>query len=157
MDQIDIKRKLCYALLKFAENDAELIDLEVSEWAATHQIACYLKEPFLDWDVDCEYNRRAYDVKMDKSGRKKRPDIVVHRRNNNHNLLIIEVKKSGENTADDDKELKEFTDKSGNYGYDFGILLIIPRKKKPDPDTMNFSLRWYENGDYKTKKDILQI
>ncbi|MBP2146198.1 hypothetical protein J2129_001652 [Methanofollis sp. W23] len=157
MDHKDIKRKLCYALLKFAENDAELIDLEVSEWAVTHQIACYLKEPFSDWDVDCEYNRKKLDVKKDKSDRNKRPDIVVHHRNTNHNLLIIEVKKSGENTEDDDKELKEFTDKSGNYGYDFGIQLIIPRKNKPDPDTMNLSLRWYENGDHNAKRDILRI
>ncbi|QYZ78926.1 hypothetical protein E2N92_05540 [Methanofollis formosanus] len=137
----DIKDGICHTLSIFVEKDAALLDLEVDERALTHQIACYLKEPFSDWDVDCEYNRRGYGTKETSSG-PKRPDIIVHHRNKHENRLIIEAKKNGNNTDDDDKKLKEFTKKSGKYGYDFGILLIIPGKNMP------FTLRWYNDGKY---------
>jgi len=103
-----IEAKMHAALEILQQKDASLLENDVNERSLTHKLAEYLQKEFLDYHVDCEYNRMTDDngvqiVKRfppesvmtdDTKGKTVYPDIIVHDRSSrDRNLLILEVKK----------------------------------------------------------------
>jgi hypothetical protein len=141
--QNDVKIRIDGAMKEFMENDSQLLELCADERAATHQIACYLKNYFRGWNVDCEYNRRGREIKR-ILGRRKRPDIIIHHRGIPENLVVIEVKKSDNADEDIEKDrtkLIKFTKHNGDYKYKFGLLLILSTETP-----YSVHEEWYEEG-----------
>ena len=105
----DIMKK---SLDKLYANDKYLIIRRVSERDIVHRFAHYFENYMQDTDiesynVDCEYNRNAYEIKQ-VNGKYVYPDFIVHKRGNNeNNLLIIEFKTwwNSDNGADINKIL----------------------------------------------------
>lgn len=120
-----IKEKTERAVRILLKNDIFLLQNKADEITISHKLAEYLQQDFVDWHVDCEYNRNREQIKELEDARV-RPDIIVHIRNTKNNLLIVEIKKS--NTTDDinsDKErLKNFTS-PGEYEYQFGLFILF--------------------------------
>jgi cytoplasmic iron level regulating protein YaaA (DUF328/UPF0246 family) len=136
----DVKAKVNRALKDFLETDSQLLELSANEQAATHRIAGYLQKYFVDWHVDCEYNRKnAIPKKL--QGELVKPDILVHRRNTNDNLLCIEAKKLGGSIDDDKKKLCRFTNPTGEYKYRFGLMMILSLDAPYKIDC-----EWYRDG-----------
>lgn len=100
------------SLDKLYANDKYLIIRRVSERDIVHRFAHYFENYMQDTDiesynVDCEYNRNAYEIKQ-VNGKYVYPDFIVHKRGNNeNNLLIIEFKTwwNSDNGADINKIL----------------------------------------------------
>ena len=109
------------------QEDFPLLQLDLHERTITHQLAVHLTTEFPDWDVDCEYNRREYNVKrIDQilssffadgskgncrevyEERSVYPDIIVHQRGQDKNLLVIEVKKNNRDDSADKPKLQEY-------------------------------------------------
>ena len=86
--------------------DHHLLDADTSERSLSHRLAIHMIDRFLDYEIDCEYNRDGFDVKkLSLSSRRVHddqldavtvfPDIIVHKRGHrNNNLLVIEIKKA---------------------------------------------------------------
>lgn len=103
----EVTRRLEHALRAFYERDRYLLAVDANERSISHKIAEHLQPEFVDWNVDCEYNRDGHDPKVltslprddgpEGTGSRVFPDIIVHRRGQagpEGNLLVIEVKKS---------------------------------------------------------------
>jgi len=136
----EIQGRVTSALDDFKEHDQKLLELCADERTTTHRIACYLQNYFKDWHVDCEYNRRGSEQKTQR-GKKVRPDIIVHHPGIRENLLCIEVKKEGEPLADDRIKLKNFSDTAGDYGYQYGLLLVLSLKPP-----YRIQSEWFRHG-----------
>ena len=149
------------------KNDKYLLDIDaenipavrnddekhVGERAAMFRFAYYMQSLvndynkyslFRNYNFDCEYNRNIYKVKRLPNGKNIVPDIIIHKRgNNDNNLLIIELKTWwNENNSGDIEKLDIFTDKSGCYGYEYGLSCTLQRKEK---STKN-NLIWFSEG-----------
>lgn len=119
---------------EFVAQESDLLRLDVHEQALTHKLAEYVQRQFPGWNVDCEYNRRAQAIKRIRRATPEggedeieiKPDIIVHKREKRENLLLIEAKKStNKELKNDEDKLEGLTDKNGEYGYDFGLHLIL--------------------------------
>ena len=108
----------CVALL--AQDQPELLDLDVSERALSHQLAIYLRERFSQTlAVDCEYNRHQAEPKRlmlpsrtaldyELSATTAFPDIIVHKRaTDDFNILVLELKKPGQSSRHDEAMLHD--------------------------------------------------
>jgi hypothetical protein len=146
----EVKKRVQMALQAFIKDNAYLIKHDVNERTITAKFAEYLQDEFIEFNVDCEYNRNvdnpdnnfkkkleqieaAYN-KEEKSSTITRywdtgaktvyPDIIIHRRGTNtSNLLVIEAKKSGNSTEIDLEKLNVFT--KGKLSYHFGLSLEL--------------------------------
>lgn len=140
----DIDAKLNKSLKKLFKEDKYLLEKDVNERSISHMLAFYLKNEFIDWDVDCEYNRiGAYAKKKiyelyeeleriessnlvkDIYGKTVYPDIIVHRRGKKEeNLLVIEIKKSNSRVNDniDKRKLEKFCTQ---LDYSYGVFLKL--------------------------------
>lgn len=114
MELKNFKEAIEFQIYNFIENESFLLENDVNERTITHKLAEYLKDLFLGYNVDCEYNRMDWGT-TDYQRNSKRlnlktkkidsadpnwttvfPDIIVHKRwNNDDNFLIIEIKKKG--------------------------------------------------------------
>lgn len=106
------------------------LNRDLHETTLNHRFAFYLeniliKNNFLDYNVDIEYNRNFKNKKNVKIRGVKapiRPDILVHKRmNNNENLLVVEAKKHKVSGHDIDK-VNAFM-KDENYSYKYGLTI----------------------------------
>jgi len=139
---LKIMNRVLSALEGFFEYDRDLLYLGASERSITHKLAEHLQREFIDWNVDCEYNRfgKRKNTKKtlprilfgplredDDVAKTIFPDIVVHKRTLRENLLVIEAKKSNSGISEDTdiKKLKAFTDQNGDYGYRLGLFLVF--------------------------------
>jgi hypothetical protein len=126
---------LNYALFRLIDEQAELLDLNVTERTVSHHLARYLAQLFPEgYHVDVEYNRHGEDPKrLNLPSRKALdrellattvfPDILVHKRNTNDmNLLVLEMKKPGEGIEYDEIKLKAFRSELG-YSHAAHIIL----------------------------------
>lgn len=141
----EIEVKLEKSLDTLFRNDKYLFEKDVNERSISHMLAFYLKNEFMDWHVDCEYNREydnpkrlknlkyeleendKQDLISDTKGTTVFPDIIIHKRGKNKNLLAIEMKKSTSRIKDDFdiKKLKGFcTDKKLKYRYAVFLKVI---------------------------------
>lgn len=120
---------------RLVEEQPELLSLDVSERALSHQLAVYLRECFPeDLHVDCEYNRHHDGPKRLRLRRRKAsdrditaipvfPDIVVHRRDTDElNLLVLELKKPEGPLWYDEQKLRAFRKELG-YSYAGHLIL----------------------------------
>src|SRR6266487_6642828 len=100
--------------------------LDAHERSVCFRLVIYLAEEFLEFDVDCEYNRnraeksyqkRVRDTELielvrrqprlgNEDGLMILPDIIVHIRDKPMNLLVIEAKKTSSQIAEDKDLLK---------------------------------------------------
>ncbi|MBI1902913.1 MAG: hypothetical protein HY000_25600 [Planctomycetes bacterium] len=148
--------------LKELRSDVLLFQLHANERSITHRLALYLEQPFLGWNVDCEYSRIGEDPSVykklvlpeddrlthfDADGSRVYPDIVIHNRGHstpNDNLLVIEVKTTWSQVSDqqDFRKLSAFI---GVYPVDqllqyrFGLFLRFGE------DAAVISRRLFEN------------
>ncbi len=88
----EIKTKIEASLSKLYIKDKILIDNKTNERAICAHLLCYLKNEFLQWDVDTDYNREQGDVKRNIDRNIIVPDIIIHRRDSRENLVAIEAK-----------------------------------------------------------------
>ena len=145
----DIERIIRSCLQKLRKQDKYLLDKKVNERTITHKLAEYLQEQFLEFNVDCEYNRfdeipKKLELPTDKvnwndtEAKTVFPDIIVHKRGTQkNNLLVIEIKKSSNSNPGnfDRKKLKAFI--KDPYNYRFGLFLRI------DLDDEDDCLEWF--------------
>lgn len=110
----------------------------VGERAVVFRFAYYLQKIlennhlFQGLSVDCEYNRNLNDVKRTpKFPKGTYPDLILHKRGEeSNNLLIMEFKAYwNKDISHDINKIKEFIDVNGDYGYVYGISVILGRKK----------------------------
>jgi len=132
----EITRRLEHALRAFCERDRYLLAVDANERSISHKIAEHLQPEFVDWSVDCEYNRDGHDPKVlsslprgdgpEGTGSRVFPDIIVHRRGQRGaegNLLVVEVKKSLDATGIEADRFK-LECYLGDLGYQYAVLLI---------------------------------
>jgi hypothetical protein len=128
-------RRLFEAYEALLKHDQVLLVLDANERSITHKLAEHLQAKFLDWNVDCEYNRdgalpkRLVGTKEttstdDTDGRTVFPDVIVHHRGTSDNLLVIEAKKSSTvGVGDDVKKLQAY---KAEHGYQFAFSIVFP-------------------------------
>lgn len=153
----EIREAVGNSIDTFIKDEAELLDVDASERSLTHKFAEHLKEQFKGYHVDCEYNRRGYDVKRLKGISPPRkpepddadsitffPDIIVHRRKvDEDNVLVVEAKKSNNKDGHDFdiKKLERLT-RDPEYAYQFGLFIIFDVDKRTISE-----LQWFRNGE----------
>lgn len=138
-----IKKNIEYIIDKFYKNDIELLEFEnecdfISERCISFRLGIYFQEVFVDYNVDCEYNREMYDIKR-MNEKRIYPDIIVHKRKTVNNLIWVEVKKENscnEKISEDRERLKMVTCNK----YKYGILIIISSSKD------RVKIEYYRNG-----------
>ncbi|MDO8869526.1 MAG: hypothetical protein Q7V10_02125 [Methanobacteriaceae archaeon] len=141
----EIENKVEKSIKLLLKNDSFLLHSNAHERSITHKLAEYLQSEFIEFNVDCEYNRRGHkspkklmdweetykdEIKKDEEKVKNVfPDIIVHLRGKDFNLLVIEVKKSFNNdSGDSDKDkIKAFR---SELGYKFGLFLNFETNNK---------------------------
>lgn len=135
-----ISERIHAAISLLIKNDSFLLKNKIHERTIAHKLGEYLQLNFIEWNVDCEYNKHGLDKKIlirDCSGSIKHrvyPDIIIHERgNDNHNLVVIEIKpyKQMKVNCCDNLKLELFTDPNGKYRYNFGIFIGFNGIKKP--------------------------
>lgn len=141
-----LESKVEKAIMLLLKNDLFLLEIKAHERSVAHKLAEYLQQEFLEYHVDCEYNRCGSNIKRIKKNRVY-PDIIIHKRGNDsgNNLLAIEMKTKKANKKKLDKDcekLKNFTSLSGKFKYQFGLFLKFDCKKLVDN-------KWYKDGDFK--------
>ena len=112
------------SLAEFLKADRVLLEVNANERAISHKLAEHIQDQFLNWNVDCEYNRVEFDPKK-VNGKLVNPDIIVHHRNTLENLLVVEVKKSRNKKGiqKDRKRLENFL--KAPLIYKAGILIVF--------------------------------
>ncbi|MEK6570702.1 MAG: hypothetical protein AABZ61_04980 [Bacteroidota bacterium] len=102
---MEVKQRVINAYTLFLSDEINLLETDANERSITHQFAVYLEEEFLQYDVDCEYNRNGLHQKKllnfkkhiesdDAEGTTVYPDIIVHHRNTDDNFIVVEAKKT---------------------------------------------------------------
>ena len=153
----DVKSRLTEALCRLLKKDRYLLEHDLSERCIVARLAMYLREHFLEYDVDVEYNRQGDAVAakrlrgLQENCRKRLnrkehkiavPDVIVHHRGcNSHNLLVIEMKKKSSNrdgTECDRQRIEAFC-KQEHLGYRFGALVEVECGTK----TSAIRAEWY--------------
>lgn len=138
-----IKKNIEFIIDKFYKNDIELLEFEneydfISERCISFRLGIYFQEVFIEYNVDCEYNREMYDIKR-MNEKRIYPDIIVHKRKTLNNLIWVEVKKENsckEKINEDREILKKVTCNK----YKYGILIIISSSKD------RVKIEYYRNG-----------
>ena len=141
----EVRHYLERAIARVEHADRHLLVFNVSERCIATRLAMYLREYFVDYDVDVEYNRDGEHVKQlykqvrhdpgdrgeETQGQSVMPDVVVHRRGGDHsNLLVIEMKKSANPTGiDNDRQrIRAFRTE---LGYNVGALVVCQTGHDP--------------------------
>lgn len=131
----EIVGKVIAAIKLLFESDKFLFQVNSSERSISHRLALYLTPQFADFDVDCEYNRDAHEIKRlqladvcgrsaDSDGSPVLPDIIVHRRGTEDNELVIEIKKST-SSVPDEFDLEKLTAFREELHYKAALFLRI--------------------------------
>ena len=138
----EVHNKVNRSIDRLLENDCALLKIDANERTISHRLGLYLQLEFVEWNVDCEYNRNLDNPKRLKTYKKffdeeqlawrisetdpitVFPDIIVHERLTRNNLLIIEIKKttSRVDSKFDYYKLRQF---KYQYGYPFALFLKL--------------------------------
>ena len=144
---LEIQKIIKDCLDEFMKKDIFLLEIGVSERAIMHRLACILQSKIPQNHVDCEYDRKGYNIKRinpdnPQSG-KIYPDIIVHDRGNDlKNILAIEIKKcERDGIIEDEQRLKTFT--LEQHKYKFGLLIIFNVKEKYQIFPI---CKWFKDG-----------
>lgn len=154
MDKNTIEKILNAALDELYKNDQDLIFCEKNEndgdgefeYKSERSIVCkyvqyfdvLIKEIDIDCDyrVDTEYNRNIDKPKITPSRPNGAyPDMILHKRGTNkHNILVAEFKtwwnKDKKELDKDIKKLEDFLNQKGEYRYDYGVSIILGKKRE---------------------------
>ena len=139
MNKFQLKEKIDSAINMLIEEDNYLLAVDVNERSISHRLALYLQQQFMEWNVDCEYNRNRDDTKRlflggcihipveeiqtdDTEGRTVFPDIIVHHRGTDDNLLVLEMKKSSSNISNE-FDLHKLHEYGNQLGYKYRLFL----------------------------------
>ena len=132
-----VKVRFDAAIEAFRENDAQLLELGVSERTIAARLQVYLVSLFPSHHVDVEYNRHGVDVKRLSRSRdcgndditsRILPDIVIHKRGDDKaNLLVVEIKDDSAGSAQVDRDREKLAKLRRQYCYQHTLLLQIPR------------------------------
>ena len=129
--------KIAAALKEFYAREAFLFERDLGERALTHRLAVHMERQFVDFEVDCDFDRlgartlnlpRGSIVSTDDHlGKSIYPDIVVHQRAIPNNLLAIEVRKTSNHqpVEHDRQKLRALTDPHIWFAYWIGVLLTL--------------------------------
>ena len=144
MKNDEVKEFLARAIARVSHADRYLLDVDASERCIAARLAMYLREDFVGYDVDVEYNRAGAEIKrlmavvcrcprdrIETEGQRVLPDVIVHRRGDDKsNLLVIEVKKSSDprGVDCDHERLEAFR---AELRYKFGALVVCTTGKRP--------------------------
>lgn len=150
---IEIIREALTEFYNSKNNEYELIEREISEWAIAFRFGVYLnsivEKELKGYILDAEFNKYFEKQKemflecsencsgcclvnrdKDKNKLKGRPDFIIHKRKDGGHLCCIEIKKSENINIKHDKEkLTYMTCPQGNYNYKYGIFLIFHKNK----------------------------
>lgn len=137
MDRATVSAAVQAALQRLINEQPELLDLDVTERALSHHLACYLAQVMpVDYQVDVEYNRHGRIPKrlqlLPRTAKDNElraitvfPDILVHERGtDDKNLLVLEVKKPGESLDYDQQKLVAFRNE---LGYQHTAHVVVGR------------------------------
>lgn len=114
----EIFKKISNACVSLYKNQMYLIEEHANERTVAAHIAAYLRELFIEWDVDSEYNREGElrVPKRDIEGELAYPDIIIHRHGfEGPNLVAMEIKGywNKTNRNDDVQKLLKLQSKHG--------------------------------------------
>jgi hypothetical protein len=139
MDKDEVLERIEAAGKELCEAHGYLLTNDVNERSITHQLAVCLKSQFVEWDVDCEYNRDGMDPKkiyeildqgtadiFDTTAKTAYPDVIIYERGTKKNLVVIEAKKnigSDENGAE--KDLKKLRAYRKDLGYEHAVYVNL--------------------------------
>ncbi len=125
MDQGEFKALLQKAIEELFNKDYMILEREfnINEITVSHRLGMFLGHCFLEFDVDCEYNRMANNQRdftegdywaktlnlsvegnisgEDDEAKTVFPDIIIHKRKEPINLAVIEVKMKWKNSRKD--------------------------------------------------------
>ncbi len=146
MDIEEIKKKIDESVRLLVEKDSDLFrgrgegNYEVT---ISCKLAQYFSKEFDGFDVDCEYDKQGEDIKRESSGKRIRPDILVHKRGtNDFNLVVLEMKTKKEGVLEKDiNRLKEMTDQRGEHKYKLGVFIRYER------DSNSLIVRYFANAE----------
>lgn len=163
MTNYEIVNKINRAIDKLysSTGDKYLFDCSVCERCLMFRLAHYLQLEFLDYFVDCEFNKMGFEsyksqLKMEPSrdgnGLKRMfADIIIHKRGESieGNLVCLELKTSKRLILDDLVRLKNMTNLEGFiseltnyvYGYKLGVSLYLPADKD------SLEMKYFSNGE----------
>lgn len=135
MERKEIAGRLTNALHRLVENDAHLLEFDLSERCIASRLALYLQSKFPDDVVDVEYNRdgdipKRLGLPEECANFRNRdgqvlavPDVIVHRRGRGGpNLLVLELKKTT-NPDPRDCDRARVRALREQLGYTFGALI----------------------------------
>lgn len=146
------KEKVARSVRLVQARDSFLLEHAAHERSITHKLAEYLQREFLDYNVDCEYNKHGLATKVLPRECEERarefvyPDIVVHvRGNDDSNLLVVEAKLGSHTVVPECDAIKliEFTNPDGEYHYQLGLFIGFDELRDPQ-------LVWYQDGQAET-------
>lgn len=125
-----IRQIIKKAVSDLYERDKVLIKDEAHEQTISARIMCYLQNALPEWHVDVEFNRQGEkrEPKIDTTGTKRKPDIIIHKRGSDGpNLAVILVKCewNSEPREDDAKITRSIKQK---HGYKSSFLLEIKQE-----------------------------
>ena len=153
MDKNTIEKILNAALDELYEKDQKLIFNEQfkgnrthchsSERSIVHKYAIYFEKLIInelsnncEYCVDVEYNQNIDRLKILTSRPNGAyPDMILHKRGtNDHNILVAEFKtwwnKDKKELDKDIKKLEDFLAQKGEYRYDYGVSIILGKKRE---------------------------
>lgn len=128
-----------YALDEVYTKDLFLLEKNVHERAIVFRFGFYLKTlmdksgKFIEYNLDCEYNRNGDDVKRLPSCQHGAiPDLIIHKRGSNkYNLLVVEFKPYWRsNVQADCNKLKQFVSSYGEYKYFCAKSIVLKKTRK---------------------------
>lgn len=136
MNHNKVISKIESALMNLYLKEKLLIINQTNEVTIASQLACLLREPFNDWDVDIEYNRSGNNIKKDVNDNNRYPDILIHNRklkkepiyDPDNNFVVIEVKGywNNEPRVNDESKLQDMHKK---YGYQYFFRIELEENK----------------------------
>lgn len=134
---IELNLAIDNALNILYENDHYLIRNKVHERSIVFWFSLYLHQTlaltdFVALNLDIEYNKNHSDPKNTVNfPNGTYPDMILHRRGcNDENVLMIEFKTWWKNnTADDIRKLKDFTEQNGKYNYGLGYSIVFTKDR----------------------------
>lgn len=158
MEQIITQRKMLSIITKAlkafyssSNNEDELIERDISEWAIAFRFGLYLnkvvEKELSGYVLDSEFNKFFREGKeiflecpdcnvcgfeyLDKNGNKikARPDFIIHKRTEGGHLCCIEIKKGENDIQHDIEKLIYMTCPQGRYQYAFGVVLRFFKDK----------------------------
>lgn len=135
MERQDVEERLKRALQRLGDEDALLLENDLSERCIAARLALYLQPEFTGHKVDVEYNRageikKRVPLSEECDTRKNRegnplavPDVIVHHRGDNaENILVLELKKTS-NPAGWDCDRERVRAFREHLDYEFAALI----------------------------------